>query len=280
MKTNLVEIGRDIQLGDGKPAVLVAGPCVIESKDHLLRVCEQIKQSAMAVQIPYVLKTSFDKANRSSVDAYRGPGLQEGLRILDEAKRTLEVPVLTDVHDISQVEAVAEVADVIQIPAFLCRQTDLLIQAARTHKPINIKKGQFLAPDDVRNAIGKIENAGNQQIIITERGVTFGYHNLVVDMRAFPIMRAFGYPVMFDATHSLQLPGGQGTSTGGQSQFIPHLLRAATACGLDAVFMEVHDNPQVAPCDGSNMLPLADLPGVLEQIREIDGLVKDKQWIF
>lgn len=274
----IVRVG-DIKIGENHPFVFIGGPCVIETEDHLLSVCKQIRDITAELGIPYILKTSFDKANRSSIDSYRGPGIKQGLEILNRVKSALGVPVLCDVHEISQVDAVAEVVDVIQIPAFLCRQTDLVCAVARTGLPINIKKGQFLAPGDVKGIIGKIEQCGSSNLILTERGATFGYNNLVVDMRSLAIMRGLGYPVMFDATHSLQLPGALGTSTGGQREFVPHLARAAAAVGIDALFMEIHDNPKAAPCDGPNMLELENLSSLLQQIKAIDDLVKENQWI-
>lgn len=270
----VVEVG-NIKIGGNNPLVLVAGPCVIESEEHLLTLAHKIKSITSKLSIPYILKTSFDKANRTSIDSYRGPGLKKGLEILSKVKKELDVPVLTDVHEVNQVEQVAQVADIIQIPAFLCRQTDLICKVADTKKPINIKKGQFLAPEDIKSVIEKVEHCGNQNIILTERGVTFGYHNLVVDMRSFVIMRNFGYPVMFDATHSLQLPGGLGASSGGQREFIPHLTRAAVAVGIDSLFLEIHDNPSQAMCDGTNMLCLSDLSNLLDQIIKIHQIIKE-----
>jgi len=260
-----VQVG-DIKIGEGHPLVFVGGPCVIERESHLALVGKQIKAVTDDLGIPFILKTSFDKANRSSIHSYRGPGLEEGLQILDRVKKKLSVPVLCDVHEPGQVDQVAGVVDILQIPAFLCRQTDLVKAAAETGKPVNVKKGQFLAPADMKNIIEKIELCGNRQIILTERGTMFGYNNLVVDMRSPVIMRGFGYPVMFDATHSVQLPGGQGATTGGQREFVAPLARAAAAAGIDALFMEVHDDPDKALCDGPNMLSLDDLPEVLKQV--------------
>jgi len=268
-----------IPVGNGAPLVLVGGPCVIETEAHLLSVGRRIKEIAVELGIPWVLKTSTDKANRTSVTSYRGVGMEAGLGILKRVKAELDVPVLTDVHTVEQVAPAAEVADILQVPAFLCRQTDLLVAVGRAGRVVNVKKGQFLAPHDTRGIIGKLETTGNPRIMLTERGSTFGYNNLVVDMRSLPIMRSFGYPVMFDATHSLQLPGGLDDATGGQREFVPHLARAAVAVGIDAIFIEIHDNPDEAPCDGPNMARLEDLPGLLRQIRDIDRLVKEKQWM-
>ncbi len=224
--------------------------------------------------IPFVFKSSYDKANRSSAKSYRGPGLAEGLRILARVKKEFSVPVLSDVHRFEEIGPAAEVLDIIQIPAFLSRQTDLLIAAARTGRTVNIKKGQFLAPWDIKNAVEKVASAGNENIILTERGVSFGYNNLVVDMRSLPIMRSTGFPVVFDATHAVQMPGGAGTASSGDRQYVPHLTRAAAAVGIDGLFMEVHACPDKALCDGPNMLSLDELPGLLRQVREIERIVK------
>ena len=271
--TRSVRIG-DLALGGGAPLLLVAGPCVIESEEHLLRTGEAIKAVCDAHGIPFVLKCSYDKANRSSIRSFRGPGLRDGLRILKLVKDKLGVPVLSDVHEVEQVSAAADVLDIIQIPAFLCRQTDLLVAAARTGKPVNVKKGQFLSPWDARNIVEKLRSAGCEQIVLTERGTSFGYNNLVVDIRSLPVMRGFGYPVLFDATHSLQLPGGAGRASSGQSEFIPYVARAAVAAGVDGLFMEVHPDPASAPSDGPNMLPLDALPGLLKQLVEIQRAVE------
>jgi 2-dehydro-3-deoxyphosphooctonate aldolase (KDO 8-P synthase) len=270
--TRSVRIG-ELVLGGGAPLLLVAGPCVIESEEHLLRTGEAIKAACDGEGVPLILKSSYDKANRSSDRSFRGPGLREGLRILQRVKEKLGVPVLSDVHEVDQVPAAAEVLDVVQIPAFLCRQTDLLVAAARTGKPVNVKKGQFLSPWDARNIVEKLRSAGSEQIVLTERGTSFGYNNLVVDFRSLPVMRSFGYPVLFDATHSLQLPGGAGHASSGQSEFIPHLARAAVAAGVDGLFMEVHPDPANAPSDGSNMLPLDALQGLLRQLVGIQRAV-------
>ncbi len=258
--------------GDGRLSI-IAGPCVIESEEHALMMARECAARARHAGLDLVFKSSFDKANRSSIKSFRGIGLDEGLEILRTIKKEVSVPVLTDIHDVSQVERVAEVADVLQIPAFLCRQTDLITEAARSGKAVNIKKGQFLAPEDARNIVEKAQAAGGDRLMLTERGVSFGYNNLVVDMRAFPIMSEFGVPIVFDVTHSLQLPGGLGHATGGLSQYIEPLARAGVACGVDAVFMEVHDAPERAPSDGPNMLPLERMGPLLEMLRDVHELV-------
>jgi len=258
--------------GDGR-LTIIAGPCVIESEEHATMMARECAQRVRDAGLDFVFKSSFDKANRSSVKSFRGLGMDAGLQILKSIKKEIGVPVLTDVHEISQVSQVAEVADVLQIPAFLCRQTDLIIEAARTGRAVNIKKGQFLAPEDAKNIVEKAQAAGCDRLLLTERGVSFGYNNLVVDMKAFPIMRQFGVPVVFDVTHSLQLPGGLGHATGGLSQYIEPLARAGVACGVDAVFMEVHDAPEHAPSDGPNMLPLARMGALLENLRDIHALI-------
>jgi len=257
--------------GDGRLTV-IAGPCVIESEEHATMMARECAQRARAAGLDFVFKSSFDKANRSSIKSFRGIGMDAGLQILASIKKELAVPVLTDVHDIAQIEATAAVADVLQIPAFLCRQTDLIVAAAKSGRAVNIKKGQFLAPEDARNIVEKAQAAGCERVMITERGVSFGYNNLVVDMRSFPIMSEFGVPVVFDVTHSLQLPGGLGHATGGLSQYIEPLARAGVACGVDAVFMEVHDAPERAPSDGPNMLPLARMGPLLEGLRDMHAL--------
>lgn len=267
-----IQIG-DFTVGNGE-LFLIAGPCVIEDPDRTLAIGKRAKEICQKIGIPYIFKASFDKANRSSISSYRGPGLKEGLRILADIKKELQVPVVSDIHSIEQVEPVAEVLDVLQIPAFLCRQTDLVVGAAKTGKCINIKKGQFLAPKDMANVVGKVEEVGNPNLMLTERGASFGYNNLVVDMRSFPIMRSFGYPVVFDATHSVQLPGGAGTTSGGQREFVPYLARAAAADGVDGFFMEVHDNPAEALSDGPNMVRLDELEALLRDLVAINNLVK------
>jgi len=271
----VIEI-KDIKIGGNNPIVFFGGPCVIESEEHLLTVGKKIKEITTKLDIPYILKTSFDKANRTSIDSYRGPGFKEGLEILSHVKEELDIPIVCDVHEQYQTKEAAKIIDIIQIPAFLCRQTDLVCAIAKAGKTVNIKKGQFLAPWDIKGIIEKIERFGNHNIILTERGVSFGYNNLVVDMRSLIIMRTFGYPVMFDATHSLQLPGGLGNRSGGQSEFVPYLARAATAVGIDALFLEIHDNPKEALCDGPNMLKINKLPKLLKEIKAIDTLVRGK----
>jgi len=263
-----VRIG-SVGIGGGNPLVLIAGPCVIEDESHLLRVGEELLSICGEARVPLVLKASFDKANRSSHMSYRGPGLTEGLRILARVKEKLGLPILSDVHETAQVPAAGEVLDVLQIPAFLCRQTDLLLAAGRTGKPVNVKKGQFLSPEDMQNVVAKIRSTGNGQILLTERGSTFGYHNLVVDMRGISIMHNLGVPVIFDATHSVQLPGGGGTVSSGQREFVAPLARAAVAAGCDGLFLEVHPEPDRAPSDGPNMLPLNALPSLLAEVTAI-----------
>lgn len=265
----------NVEIGGGE-LFLIAGPCVIESEEHALKMAESIAGVARALRLPYIFKASYDKANRTSMKSYRGPGLDEGLRILNKIARTVRVPVLTDVHEAVDVQRVAEIADIIQIPAFLCRQTDLLVAAARSGRAMNIKKGQFVSPWDMRHAVEKCKAAGNQQIFVTERGSSFGYNNLVVDMRSLAIMREFA-PVVFDATHSVQLPSaasnGDGAVSGGQPEFIPLLARAAVAAGVDGVFLEVHDNPEQALSDGANALHLAHLRTMLQEIMKVQKAV-------
>jgi 2-dehydro-3-deoxyphosphooctonate aldolase (KDO 8-P synthase) len=258
--------------GDGR-LTIIAGPCVIESQQHATMMARECAVRAREAGLDFVFKTSFDKANRSSIKSFRGIGMDAGLEILSAIKKEIGVPVLTDIHDADQVDRVAEVADVLQIPAFLCRQTDLILAAAKSGRAVNIKKGQFLAPEDARNIVDKARAAGCERVMLTERGVSFGYNNLVVDMRSFPIMSGFDVPVVFDVTHSLQLPGGLGHATGGLSQYIEPLARAGVACGVDAVFMEVHEAPERAPSDGPNMLPLDRMSALLESLREIHALV-------
>lgn len=260
--------------GDGR-LTIIAGPCVIESPEHALMMARECSARAQRAGLDYVYKSSFDKANRSSGKSFRGLGMKAGLDVLREVKTQIGVPVLTDIHDVSQVAPVAEVADVLQIPAFLSRQTDLVLEAARSGRAVNIKKGQFLAPQDARNIVDKARAAGCERLLLTERGVSFGYNNLVVDMRSFPIMREFGVPVVFDVTHSLQLPGGLGYATGGQSEYIEPLARAGVACGVDAVFMEVHECPERAPSDGPNALPLERMESLLFMLRDIHKLVRN-----
>src|SRR6266550_7771793 len=261
--------------GDGR-LTIIAGPCVIESPEHTLMMARECAARARSADLDLVFKASFDKANRSSIKSFRGLGIEAGLEVLRQVKDEIGIPVLTDVHDVSQVGLVAEVADVLQIPAFLSRQTDLVLEAARSGRAVNVKKGQFLAPQDARNIVDKARAVGGDKVMLTERGVSFGYNNLVVDMRSFPIMREFGVPIVYDVTHSLQLPGGLGHATGGLSQYIEPLARAGVACGVDAVFMEVHDAPERAPSDGPNMLPLARMGPLLESLRDIHALVGER----
>ncbi|HLM03025.1 MAG TPA: 3-deoxy-8-phosphooctulonate synthase [Pyrinomonadaceae bacterium] len=262
----------NVIFGDGRLAFIL-GPCVVESAQHALFMAQEISDICGAVGVDFVYKSSFDKANRSSIESFRGGGMEFGLEVLKQVKAEIGVPVITDVHETRQVEQVAEVADIIQIPAFLCRQTDLLIESAKSGRAVNVKKGQFLAPWDAKNIVEKLQGAGGEKILLTERGASFGYNNLVVDLRSFPIMRSFGVPVVFDVTHSLQLPGGLGKATGGQAEYIEHFARAGVACGVDAVFMEVHDNPAKAPSDGPNQLPLARLEKLLSKLKRIHELV-------
>lgn len=275
LATREVVVG-GVRIGGKSPLVLIAGPCVIESEKFTMKTAARIKKIAQQLHIPYIFKSSYDKANRSSIRSYRGPGLLEGLRILERIKKELDVPVLSDVHTPEEVPYAAEVLDILQIPAFLSRQTDLIVAIAETGKPVNVKKGQFLAPWDVKNIIEKIESAGNRKILLTERGVSFGYNLLVNDFRALQIMRSFGYPVIFDATHSTQLPGGLGDRTGGQREFVPGLARSACAMGCDGLFLEIHENPERALSDGSNMLFFKDLKGVLEDAKRIDAIVRKR----
>jgi 2-dehydro-3-deoxyphosphooctonate aldolase (KDO 8-P synthase) len=259
--------------GDGR-LTIIAGPCVIESSEHALMMARECSVRTAKAGLDFVYKSSFDKANRSSLKSFRGLGIDEGLKVLRQVKEEVGVPVLTDIHDVSQVGQVAEVADVLQIPAFLSRQTDLILEAARSGRAVNIKKGQFLAPQDARNIVDKARAVGCERLMLTERGVSFGYNNLVVDMRSFPIMHEFGVPIVFDVTHSLQLPGGLGHATGGQSEYIEPLARAGVACGVDAVFMEVHECPERAPSDGPNALPLERMEALLFMLRDIHKLVR------
>ena len=276
MTTRAIRIGR-VTVGGGHPLALIGGPCAIENEKHALATAERLAAIAAERGVPFVYKSSYDKANRSSVNGYRGPGLTEGLRILARVRAEIGVPVLSDVHQVAEVAPAAEVLDVLQIPAFLCRQTDLLVAAARTGKPVNVKKGQFLAPGDMKHVADKIAASGNPNVLLTERGTSFGYHNLVVDMRGLVEMRALGYPVVFDATHSVQLPGGAGDRSGGERKYVPALARAAVAVGIDALFMEMHEDPdRTLPdgrplSDGPNMLRIDDLPRLLEELRAIAG---------
>ncbi|MGV7220036.1 MAG: 3-deoxy-8-phosphooctulonate synthase [Nitrospinales bacterium] len=272
-KTREVKVG-SILIGEKNPLALIAGPCVIESEKQTLETAEKIKRITEDCGIPFIFKSSYDKANRTSINSYRGPGLEAGLKILKKVKTELSLPILSDIHKEEEIDPAAEVLDVLQIPAFLCRQTDLLVKASKTGLPINIKKGQFLAPWDMKNVVAKCLQSGNDKILLTERGVSFGYNNLVTDMRSLVLMREYGCPVVFDATHSLQLPGGQGDTSGGQRHLVPHLLRGAVAIGCDAVFMEVHPDPDNAPSDGPNMVKLETLPSLLKQAIELDRLTR------
>jgi 2-dehydro-3-deoxyphosphooctonate aldolase (KDO 8-P synthase) len=264
---------RNITIEEAGPFFLVAGPCVIEDEDTTLRVAVFLKETGEATEIPVIFKTSYDKANRTSVDSYRGPGVNRGLEIIEKVKEETGLPVLSDVHEVPQIEKAAKILDVIQIPAFLCRQTDLILAAARTGLPVNIKKGQFLSPWEMESVIKKVTSTGNRHILITERGTSFGYNNLVVDIRSIAIMKRFGFPIIFDATHSVQLPGGSGTSSGGQREFVEYLARAAVAAGAHGVFMEVHPNPDSALCDGPNSIPLSQVRPLLILLKEIHRLV-------
>ncbi len=271
---NKIKVNDDIVFG-GDKLVIVAGPCAIEDDINVtLKTAEELKKVTCELGIPYIFKASYDKANRSSISSYRGVGIDKGLKILQRVKTEFDIPILTDIHDVSQAALAAEVADVLQIPAFLCRQTDLLVAAAKTGKVVNIKKGQFVAPNQMGNSAKKVLDSGNNKIIFTERGTTFGYGNLVVDMRSIPIMHSFGYPVMFDATHSVQLPGGAGTSTSGERQYVPMLAKCALAAGADALFFEVHPNPDNAPCDGPNMIFLKDAKEIFSKCNELFNVLR------
>jgi 2-dehydro-3-deoxyphosphooctonate aldolase (KDO 8-P synthase) len=277
-RTAAVPVGT-LTIGADAPLALIGGPCAIEDLDHALMMAERLRKVADGAGVPFVYKSSYDKANRFSIRSYRGPGLERGLAILEAVRNAVGVPVLSDVHDVSEVAPAAAVLDVLQVPAFLCRQTDLLIACARTGKAVNVKKGQFLAPPDMANVVDKIRSAGNERILLTERGTTFGYHNLVVDFRGLPTMRELGYPVVFDATHAVQLPGGGGDRSGGERRFVQALARAAVAVGVDALFMEIHEDPDRSLpdgrplSDGPNMLRLDDLPRLLGEVQEIRAAV-------
>jgi len=267
--------GKPVLVGSGQPMLLIGGPCVLESEEIARQVAGTLREICGRLGLSYVFKASFDKANRTSLDAYRGPGIDEGLRILQKIREEFQVPVISDIHDRSQVPAAAEVLDVLQIPAFLCRQTDLLVAAAGSGKPINLKKGQFLSPWDMRNAVNKIRACGKSQVMLVERGSSFGYNNLVVDMRSLPVMRSFDCPVIYDATHSVQLPGGLGGASGGQREFIAPLSRAAVAAGVDGLFMEIHPDPDRALCDGPNSMPLDQVEDVLARLVRIRAAAED-----
>jgi len=267
--------GRDpIEIGNDRRLTLIAGPCQLESREHGLEVSQQLREISDRLNVGLIYKTSYDKANRTSISSARGMGLEASLPVFQEIRETTGLPVLTDVHTAEQAQIAAQAVDVLQIPAFLCRQTDLLIAAAGTGKPVNVKKGQFLAPWDMKNVIGKIADAGNPNVMTCERGVSFGYNTLVSDMRSLPIMASFGAPVVFDATHSVQQPGGQGTTSGGQREFVPTLARAAVAVGVAAVFMETHPDPDNAPSDGPNMVPLSEFEALVARLLEFDALAK------
>jgi 2-dehydro-3-deoxyphosphooctonate aldolase (KDO 8-P synthase) len=271
--THLIHLGK-FSVGTGQPLFLIAGPCVIESERHALKLAARLVAAARELGVPFIFKASYDKANRTALESYRGPGLARGLAVLARVKQTFKIPVLTDVHDVSQVGATAEVCDIIQIPAFLSRQTDLLLEAGRSGAVVNIKKGQFLSPWDVRHAIDKVASTGNHRILVTERGSTFGYSNLVVDVRGLAVMKQFGYPVVLDVTHSLQLPGGEGTRSGGQPEFIEPLARAGVAAGVDGVFMEVHERPAHALSDGPNALPLSRFKPLAARLRDLGRFIR------
>jgi 2-dehydro-3-deoxyphosphooctonate aldolase (KDO 8-P synthase) len=272
--TRAVRIGA-VTIGGGAPLALIGGPCAIENEKHALMVAERLQRLTADAKVPFIYKSSYDKANRSSIHSYRGPGLAEGLRILQKVKDETGLAVLSDVHDVSEVTPAAQVLDVLQVPAFLCRQTDLIVACARSGRPVNVKKGQFVAPRDMVNVVEKVRASGSEDLLLTERGTSFGYNNLIVDFRGLPIMRAFGYPVVFDATHSVQLPGGQGDRSGGERQYVQALARAAVAVGVDALFMEIHEDPDRTLddgrplSDGPNMLRLDDLPRLLDELRAI-----------
>jgi 2-dehydro-3-deoxyphosphooctonate aldolase (KDO 8-P synthase) len=268
-----ITISGTVAFGGNNLPVIIAGPCVIESEDIVFYTAAKLKEACHSAGLPFVFKSSYDKANRSSLSSYRGPGSEKGLRALSDVKSKFGVPIISDVHSIEEVELASEILDALQIPAFLCRQTDLILAASRTGKPVNIKKGQFLAPWDVKNVIEKFTSTGNHDLFITERGTSFGYNNLVVDFRSFPIMRSFGYPVLFDVTHSLQLPGGKGDRSGGEREFAEPLARAAVAAGVDGLFMEVHPEPEKALCDGPNMIRLSELGPMLEVLKNLHMMV-------
>ena len=264
----------DTKLGGNNPIYIIAGPCVIESEDIVFSTAERLKEICKRLGLPLLFKSSYDKANRTSSNSYRGPGIDKGLKILSDVRSKFNIPVISDIHSVDEVKPASQVLDALQIPAFLCRQTDLILSASRTGKPVNVKKGQFLSPWDVKNIIDKFTSTGNQNLFITERGTSFGYNNLVVDFRGLPIMRSLGYPVIFDVTHSLQLPGGQGSCSGGQREFAEPFVRAAVAAGVDGLFMEVHPEPDKALCDGPNMIKLDDTEKILAIVKVIDELIR------
>ena len=268
-----VKVG-EVRIGKGQPLVVIAGPCVIESEEMTFRTAESLKEMSVELGIPLIFKSSFDKANRSSLSSFRGPGMKKGLKVLGDVKKRFSLPVTSDVHAVDQVEPAAEILDLLQIPALLCRQTDLISAASKTGKPVNVKKGQFLSPWEVKNITEKFVSTGNFNLLITERGSSFGYHNLVVDVRGFPVIHSLGTPVIFDVTHSLQLPGGEGSHSGGQREFAAPLMRAAVGAGVDGLFMEVHPEPDRALCDGPNMIALSELKELLKQAKAIHELVR------
>jgi len=268
-----VKVG-EVRIGKGQPLVVIAGPCVIESEEMTFRTAESLREMSVELGIPLIFKSSFDKANRSSLSSFRGPGIKKGLQVLEDVKKRFSLPVTSDVHAVDQVEPAAEVLDLLQIPAFLCRQTDLIFAASKTGKPVNVKKGQFLSPWEVKNITEKFVSTGNLNLLITERGSSFGYHNLVVDYRGFPVIRSLGTPVIFDVTHSLQLPGGEGSHSGGQREFAAPLMRAAVGTGVDGLFIEVHPEPDRALCDGPNMIALSEIKELLKQAKSIHELVR------
>jgi len=270
---NEVRVGK-VRIGKGNPLALIAGPCVIESEEIILTTAKKLKEICDRLGISLIFKSSYDKANRTSGSSFRGPGIDQGLKMLSDVRKKFSIPVMSDVHSVDEVRPASEVLDALQIPAFLCRQTDLILSSSRTGKPVNIKKGQFLAPWDVKNIIEKFTSTGNQNLLITERGTSFGYHNLIVDFRGFPVIRSFGYPLLFDATHSLQLPGGQGNSSGGQREFASPLARAAVATGVDGLFIEVHPDPAQALSDASTMIPLQEIEGLLQQTKALHDMMR------
>jgi len=262
------------KLGGNNPLLIIAGPCVIESEEIVFYTAEKLKETCRTIGLPLLFKSSYDKANRTSLSSFRGPGFEKGLRILSDVRSKFDIPIISDIHSVEEVNPASEVLDALQIPAFLCRQTDIILYASRTGKPVNVKKGQFLAPWDIKNIIEKFTSTGNQNIFVTERGTSFGYNNLVVDFRGLPIMQSFGFPVIFDITHSLQLPGGMGKSSGGQREFAEPLAKAAVAVGVDGLFMEVHPEPEKALCDGPNMIKLNEVERLLSHIKSIDDVLK------
>jgi 2-dehydro-3-deoxyphosphooctonate aldolase (KDO 8-P synthase) len=270
---NEVKVG-EVRIGQGNPMALIAGPCVIENEEMIFMTAQKLKEVCDRLSIPLIFKSSYDKANRTSITSFRGPGIERGLKILSEVKDKFSIPVISDIHALDEIKPAAEILDALQIPAFLCRQTDLILSASRTGKPVNVKKGQFLAPWDVKPLIEKFVSTGNQNLFLTERGTSFGYNNLIVDFRGFSIIRSFGYPLFFDVTHSLQLPGGKGSISGGQREFAPSLTRAAVAAGVDGLFIEVHPDPVKALSDASTMIPLVEMEGLLRQTKPIHDMIR------